>query len=411
MIKSIRLTNFFSFKDETIDFEQDVNLMIGINGAGKSNLFKAIQLLKTGVIGNSESNALFRLMVEEWGGFDNIFFKGATEKNGSAKIALEFVFDYKALPKISNYRFNGDIRYKIEIIRKNDFGNYYLKEKIWTTHPAKNLLWTESGLGEILKCSSNNAVAYAKFEVNKNTELFLSTLSNTIFDFDEPVDFYPVSSLKEGIKKIMTYEYFDTTKNSKIRRAASANATTQNLLPNGGNLPQLLHTLKLKNKVTYRQIVQHLQDINPNFNSFDFNLLGSGQMEMYLDENKLDSAIHLAHISDGTLRYLCLLSIFLNPNRGKFICIDELEMGLHPDMIFSIFKLIEEAALDTTFLISTHSPAILNKFRIAKIRVLEKNEINATTVKQFSEEDFTGWYEEFNPGKMWTSGDFGGTRW
>ena len=57
MIKQIRLTNFFSFKEETIDFEKDVNLLVGINGSGKSNLFKAIQLLKVGVTGNSENNA------------------------------------------------------------------------------------------------------------------------------------------------------------------------------------------------------------------------------------------------------------------------------------------------------------------------------------------------------------------
>ena len=130
-----------------------------------------------------------------------------------------------------------------------------------------------------------------------------------------------------------------------------------------------------------------------------------------LDEKKLDSAIHVTNISDGTLRYLCLLSILYNPDRGKFICIDEPEVGLHPDMALNITNAIKEASQNSTMLIATHSENILDAFDIEHVRVFEKEPDNSTLVNSFSVTDFEKWYDEYNLGKMWRKGDIGGNRW
>lgn len=106
-----------------------------------------------------------------------------------------------------------------------------------------------------------------------------------------------------------------------------------------------------------------------------------------------------------------MLSILCNPNRGTLVCIDEPEVGLHPDMIYNISNAIGKASEDTSFLIASHSENVVNGFDIENIRVFEKNKSNHTIVKMFSESDFEGWHEEFSLGTMWIEGDLGGKRW
>lgn len=131
---------------------------------------------------------------------------------------------------------------------------------------------------------------------------------------------------------------------------------------------------------------------------------------MLLEEDGLLSPIHITHLSDGTLRYLCLLAILFNPSRGSFICIDEPEVGLHPDMLKLVANAIQQAAEDSALLIATHSEHILNQFQIKAIRVFEKDTSNETMVLTYEEADFEGWYERFNPGQMWRAGGLGGNR-
>jgi predicted ATPase len=152
-----------------------------------------------------------------------------------------------------------------------------------------------------------------------------------------------------------------------------------------------------------------LNEVNPNFSGFDFNFLG-GNIELMLEENNLNSAVHVSNISDGTLRYLCLLSILYNPERGNIICIDEPEVGLHPDMILNIANAIKEAAENSTIIISTHSDNLLNYFDVEDIRVFEKDENNSTKVVSYTMSQFADWYEDFSLGQMWKQGDLGGVR-
>ena len=116
MIKEIKITNFYSFKDTLVSLHNETNVLIGINGAGKSNFLKAIKLLKEGVAGVG----LKKHILENLGGFDNIFFKGSTTDNltGNASIMIEYTFDSK---KISNkndgFQFIDDVIYQITITK------------------------------------------------------------------------------------------------------------------------------------------------------------------------------------------------------------------------------------------------------------------------------------------------------
>ena len=182
------------------------------------------------------------------------------------------------------------------------------------------------------------------------------------------------------------------------------------LLPDGTNLPQILNTIKINHKSSYNKIAEMLNEVNSKFRGFDFNFIG-GNIELMLEEDGLNSSVHVNSVSDGTLRYLCLLSILFNPDRGALICIDEPEVGLHPDMISNIGNSIIEASSNSIMLISTHSENLLNSFELENIRVFEKDDRNSTKISCYEKKDFEGWYENFSVGKMWRQGDLGGNRW
>lgn len=401
MIKEIKLKNFLSFSEETFELDKKQNILVGINGAGKSNFLKAIRLLREGVSGIG----LKKYVIDTLGGFDNIYFKKLSSIRDFDYIELSFTFEPCSLAKFG-FNFVDEITYTIELHKNPSIGNYYVKEKIQNNKGFKYLDF-ENGAGwlnELVDPPSSHKhtklVKYSDFV--EPTELALSK----VYDTDR---YFALSTIRKAISEIIVYDYFDTTPKSLIRKPMLP-TSEKRLLPDGTNLPQILNTININHKSSYSKIVSMLNEVNPKFKGFDFNYLG-GNIELMLDEENMSASIHVSNISDGTLRYLCLLSILFNPDRGSLICIDEPEVGLHPDMISNIGNAIIESSEASSMVISTHSDNLLNCFEIENIRVFEKDENNSTKVFKYTKDDFSGWYEEFSTGKMWRQGDLGGNRW
>lgn len=393
MIKEIRLKNFYSFKDCTIPLNGDVNVVVGINGSGKSNLLKAITLLKEGVAGVG----LKKHVIDTLGGFDNIYFKGDNSDSDN-RIELAFEFDKHALNKYDQ-AIQDNIFYIITLVKIAGINNYYVYEKVLLG--GQELLNFDNGRGTFLfhieNRTSRLVVSAGRIEP---TELALSKI------FDDR--FNELTILRNAINEIVIYPYFDTTPGSTIRKPMLP-TSEKRLLPDGSNLPQTLNTIKISHKRSFQKIIEKLSEVNPQFKGIDFNFIG-GNIELLLEESKFNSSVHVSNISDGTLRFLCLLSILYNPDRGSLICIDEPEIGLHPDMISTIANAILDASDNTCLIIPTHSDKLLNHFEIEHARVFEKDNENASVVISHTKEEFTGWYEEFSLGNMWRAGDIGGNR-
>ncbi|MEM9885095.1 MAG: AAA family ATPase [Bacteroidota bacterium] len=410
MIKSIQLTNFFSFRRETIDLHKQTNLLVGINGSGKSNLFKALELLKVGVTGNGETD-LQDLIISKYGGFNNVFCKASERDTELSKINLKFIFDAEKLSAYYDFLFSqNEISYEIEINQATGQNGYITEENLSIGDFSYiSGFGGSSSIVQKLVSNGRKTPLIKEKSINYNVrELAFAQVSGS-----EKKDFPHLLAIKQAIKDTQIYTYFNTSSNSQIRKAITATSISKTLMKDGSNLAQIINLIKINHKKEYRELVKALNDVNPHFKGFDFNILGSGTIELLLDEGGLNSAVHLAHLSDGTLRYLCLLSILLNPNRGKLVCLDEPEMSLHPDMIHGLANLISDVAenTDTNFIITTHSPHLLDKFHLENVRVFEKDKDNVTTVEEYSEEEFEGWYDYFNVGEMWRAGDIGGKRW
>ena len=125
MIKSIHLKNFFSFKDQKIEFNP-TNFLVGINGAGKSNLIKAFRLLKATLT----EGELEELIINKWGGFDAIYFKGK-ELDKNAICSIEYEFDPTILGEYG-YSFQEPVYYTITLKKVASTQNYSVLENITT---------------------------------------------------------------------------------------------------------------------------------------------------------------------------------------------------------------------------------------------------------------------------------------
>ena len=229
--------------------------------------------------------------------------------------------------------------------------------------------------------------------------------------FSKVVDknrYVQVFAIREALKSVATYFYLNTSESSPIRRPVMPSLAVR-LLPDGGNLPQLLNKIKMNDRQAYKNIQKALMSVNPNYSDVGFNLLGSN-IELMLEEEKLSRSIHVTHISDGTLRFLCILSIIYNSQRGSLVCIDEPETGLHPDMIAEMMDGLQAGCAGTQFIISTHSENVLNQVSVKDVMAFEKDEENASVVATFTQAEFQEWASSYATGRLWRNGDLGGNR-
>ena len=403
MIKSIRLQNFFGFQDCTINLEKGENVLVGINGSGKSNFLKAIRLLKEGVAGIGVEEAV----MTNWQGFHRVYHIPSQGSNKPLQIDYSFGFKLKGESEqewFPVFHKDGAVSYKYIMqlmpIKGREY-DYYTQEEL---HNFEG--------GPIKKVPDAHSLTYSSSNGKFNSEGFEEIYSG--YDKHQlalPVvkNDYQIRPLADYISSINIYERFDTSSESKMR-SRTIPQQAEFLSHQGDNLCSLLHTLSISDKISYRQIIQALKVVNNKFESIDFEIFDN-EIALRLGEVELTKSISAKSISDGTLRFLCLMAIFYNPNRGSVICIDEPEVGLHPDMIRTVAEAIKYAGQTSQIIISTHSEQLLNYFDIENIRVFEKDENNATIVNQFSSETFKDWFDEYTIGQLWRNGHLGGNRW
>lgn len=401
MIKELIIRDFFSFKGEhKIELSSGVNILVGVNGSGKTSFLNAFTLLHEGIAGNGLS-ALFR----QWGTYNAIINACGEQKPDC--FSITYVFDADVLKKIVPASpFKNDIYYKITVFPIGDGTSFSLCETLYSEDSRckkKKFAYLEfrNGIGQISVRKTSGTI-----EVEKYDGGMLSAQELALRQITDPQRYLPSFVVREAINAIAGYSKFNF---DKVRQPAEAN-DLKRLISTGENLSQLLSNLNNNYTFQYEKIRECLSDINPNFTGIGYNFFGS-RLYLSLREKNLSHAIDALHMSDGTLKYMLLLSIFYNPDRGSLIDIDEPESCLHPDMIRSVAKMIKSAAKTSQIIVATHSALLLNAFELDDILVFEKNDRNETQIKFYSEEDFEDRKDDLLPGQLWLNGEIGGKRW
>ncbi len=403
MIKSIILQDFFSFRGQNkIELNKGVNLLLGINGSGKTSFINALRLLSEGI----EGDGLVKLIQEQWGGYDQIINFNGERTAPCAQVT--YVFDYGKLNDLNPAAgFQSDVYYRITI--KKAGTSYVLNEKVFTEHKSKKdtsftYLDFSNGNGKISTKTQGGNIVFQDY-----TSDDISGQELVLRQINDPIHYLPTHTLRRAIESIAVYSNFDVSEGSKIRSPLEF-STDIRLRKSGVNLTQILNELRLNHAFDFERLEETFHNVNPHFKSIEITNL-YGQSYLSLREKNMSRAIGALHISDGTLRFLLSECIFYNPFRGALVAIDEPERGLHPDMIRSVADMMKYAAGQSQIIAATHSPHLLNQFELEDILVFEKDEQNSTGIHRVSEKDFPDWNGEFLPGQMWLLGQIGGKRW
>ena len=385
LLKEITLRNLLSFgpKTEAIVLNH-LNVLIGINGSGKSNLLEAIVLLRSAATD-------IRAVIRKGSGVTEWIWKGSPDANASAELLIHNPFGHQALRHfLSFHSVNQSFVLQDERIEKAqpDPGEsrpyfYYHYEH---GRPVLNVK------GENRKL------------MRENVELDSSILAQR----RDPEMYPEVTYLGSTYDKIRIYREWAFGRNTVFREPQKADARNDRLEEDFSNLGLFLNRLRRLPQAK-NAILAALRDLYDGISDFDVSIEG-GTVQVFFTEGNF--TIPATRLSDGTLRYLCLLAILCDPTPPPVICIEEPELGLHPDIIPKIADLLKKAAEKTQLLITTHSDILIDALsdQPESVLVCEKQD-GQTMIRRLVKNDLTAWLEKYRLGQLWTKGQIGGTRW
>jgi predicted ATPase len=183
------------------------------------------------------------------------------------------------------------------------------------------------------------------------------------------------------------------------------------LRPDGSNLPAFLYFLKLKHPEEYELIRDTIRRVAPFFDDFSLEPLLLNPSDLKLEWRHRNSAQYFdaAALSDGTLRFIALATLLMQPkkHRPSAILVDEPELGLHPYAIEILAAMIRQAAVDTQVIVSTQSSLLLDHFDPEDVLVAERN-TGGTTLKRLDSNQLRDWLQDYSLGQLWEKNEIGG---
>ena len=171
-------------------------------------------------------------------------------------------------------------------------------------------------------------------------------------------DLYPeVTATAKRFGDIQVFREWSFGRSATLRSAQPANLPNDVLLPQLVNLGLVLNDLEHRNE--WGRFIELMHKFLPRFERLSTKV-SAGSVQVYLHEEGLSVPVPATRLSDGTLRFLALLAILLNPNSTTLICIEEPELGLHPDAMSLLADLLVEAAGKTQLIVTTHSDVLVS---------------------------------------------------
>ena len=233
--------------------------------------------------------------------------------------------------------------------------------------------------------------------------------SSILYQIKDPVNYGELDLLTDFYANIQIYRDWTFGRSTIFRRPQPSDSRNDRLEPDFSNIGLFLNKLR-RNPKTKRELIKHLQYLYDGITDFEVNIVEGGYVQILFTEG--DFSIPASRLSDGTLRYLCLLAILLDPTPPSLICIEEPELGLHPDILPHLTDLMIEASERTQLIVTTHSQMIIDALsdQPESVLVCEKHD-GQTKIERLDKEKLGPWLEEYTLGSIWSKGEIGGNRW
>ena len=316
IINSIKLDNFLSFGNTAQPLSLGpLNLLIGPNGSGKSNLLEAIELIKA-------APKDFLSNIRDGGGVSDWIWKGAGK---SSNAMIDAVFDNPMGSVSLRYLLSfSEVAQRFEII----------DERVENESPFPGQKQAYS----FYRFRNGNAVLNVKGEERRLRHEEIDPTQSILAQRKDPDQYPELTYLGKVFDKIRLYREWSFGRYTKARLPQKADLPNDLLEPDAGNLGLVLNRLRREPTVK-RGLLKALNALYEGIDDFDVHIEG-GTVQVFLQEGSF--TVPATRLSDGTLRYLCLLAVLCHPNPPPLVCIEEPEMGLHPDVLPTLADLLRK---------------------------------------------------------------------
>lgn len=338
----IEIKGYKSIKEAKVELKP-INILIGANGAGKTNFISFFEFL----------NKLYDQKLEEYvalsGGAAKMLHNGSKETS-SIKALITF-----------NNAVNA---YSFEIKETGDafvFG----EEQMWYHKNSWNI--AQFGKESKIKNASHSRAKYIREYLN-------------------------------GLKK---YHFHDTGKKSPFTETSNINKDIFFLYDKGSNLSAFLYGIQMQHPIVYNRIIKTIQSIAPYFSDFYFQPNAEGFLRLLWQDKYSSSIYDASDLSDGTIRFIALATLFMQPNLPDTLVIDEPELGLHPFAIAKLAGLIQSIAdRGTQVIIATQSIDLVNYFTPEDIITVD-HENGESVFTRLKAIDLSNWLKDYSLGDLW----------
>lgn len=346
MLEKIKIQGYKSIKNLELKLAP-INILIGSNGVGKSNFISFFKLV----------NNIYEQRLQQYSlkkGADNLLYYGRKETE-----------------IIQGYLDFGNNAYSFEL-QPQDNGALFISEENSIYYPAKNntRFWNSN---------------IQESEIKK---------SNSIRD----------GYLREHLESYKIYHFHDTSESAPLRTPAKID-DNRFLKEDGDNLAAYLYLLQKKHPKNFKIIEKTIQSIAPFFERFnlDPDRLDETRIKLVWNEQQHpETYFDASHLSDGSIRFIALTTLLLQPNLPKVIIIDEPELGLHPVAINKLAGLIKSAAQkNCQIIVSTQSINLLNNFDPQDVITVDKKS-NQSNFQRLDNESLAHWLNDYSLGELWS---------
>ncbi len=413
LLQRLRVSGLLSFGPKGVDLPMEpLNVLIGPNGSGKSNFLEAVALLQAAPRDISEP-------ISRMGGVREWLWKGPD--------ALESF----TLEALIGYPPGGLIRHSMTLADRNgrpEVSDERIQPSEAHANERTSLSYycppqDEEAAMEFSKANAESVRldAEKRRKVDEwSTPRMIARYRPGAIDFagdaqpDQSLLSWAATTgypalwhLKEQYRRIRLYRNWSFGPSAELRRSQSAHDRADFLDDQGTNLALVLSHFQGQNK---RQLVTALQKLYHGIVDITCPVTG-GTVGLYLEETD-NRTIPATRMSDGTLRYLCLLAVLLHPDPPPLVVIEEPELGLHPDLLPTLTDLLLAASERMQLIVTTHSDVFVDALTEvpASVVVCEKQD-GQTQMRRLDKDDLVNWLEDYRLGELWTSGELGGNRW
>jgi len=359
MLTEIKLSGFKSIREMEVDIKK-INVLIGANGAGKSNFIEFFRLL------TSLSNNRLQFYLRRNGGANALLHYGIKT---TQKITCQL--------SVNTHNGIGVYGFTLSLAPVNTL---IIEEH---THPTSTAIGT----------------------VGEESFFFVEKMPNN--QPDTPLN----KAMRNQINQYRAFHFHDTSETAYMRGNCDIN-NNRFLFNEGSNLAAVLYKLQQTRTSYYQRIVKTIRQIAPFFDDFVLAPLSMNPHEIQLRWQARDSDYEFGphQLSDGTLRTMALITLLLQPEEDlpSLIILDEPELGLHPYAISLIAALIRSASVYTQVILATQSTNLLDHFEPEDVIIVEQQS-GISVFKRLEPDKLTTWLQEYALSELWEKNVIGGS--